>query len=452
MSTATAVWTGRWTADHLGVTLTGSPELPRLLGLAVRVNDKRAHLLVSNVLGKYVPQRPDIVYETGLALGRRVLVLLGEQSASRAVVLGYAEAAAGLGQCVADGLGCAPYLHSTRRPVPSVPLVGRFEEEHSHAVRHLLLPADPELLAGGGPLVLVDDELTTGRTLLNTVRALHARYPRERYVVAALADLRGPLDRARLEGHAAELGVRLDVLALATGEVRLPADVLTRAAHLVRRYGTAPQSTAAWPPGTVARVDLGWPPGLPDGGRHGFTPRHRALLEASLPGMAKRLGSALPRGARRVLVLGCEELMYTPLQLAAALDADVDGVEVYFSSTTRSPALAVDDPGYPLHTRIAFPTHDNPLDGAGERYAYNVAPSAHGVRRFDAIAVVVDSAGDTPRLTAPDGLLSRLAAHTDRLLLAAIPSYVPERQNHSHRHSTFPRKHTPQRQDRNHAL
>ncbi len=449
MSTATTVWTGRWAADHLGATLTGSPQLPSLLGLAVRQNDKRAHLLVSNVLGKYVPQRPDVVYRTGLALGREVLALLGEAVASHAVVLGYAEAAAGLGQCVADGLGHVPYLHSTRRPVPSVPAVARFEEEHSHAVRHLLLPADPRLLAGGGPLVLVDDELTTGNTLLNTVRALHARYPRDHYVVAALADLRDPQARARLRGQAAELGVRFDVLALATGEVRLPADVLARGAHLVRRHGTAPPGPATAPPGAVTRVDLGWPPGLPDGARHGFTPRHRALLEAALPGMANRLGSALPPGARRVLVLGCEELMYTPLRLAAALDAGSDGVEVYFSSTTRSPALAVDDPGYPLHTRIAFPTHDDPLDGAGERYAYNVAPSAHGVRRFDAIAVVVDSAGDTPRLTAPGGLLARLAAHTDRLLLATIPSYVPERHHHCHRHPTEAH---PQRQDRNHAL
>ncbi|MGW7007615.1 phosphoribosyltransferase [Streptomyces sp. NPDC054933] len=429
MSTATAVWTGQWAADRLGAALTGSPELPTLLGLAVRENGKRAHLLVSNVLGKYVPQRPGVVYATGLTLGGRVLALLGEAVAARAVVLGYAEAAAGLGHCVADGLGHAPYLHSTRRRVPAVAPAGGFEEEHSHAVSHLLLPADPELLSGGGPLVLVDDEFSTGNTLLNTVRALHARFPRDHYVVAALADLRGPRDRARLEEYAAELGVRVDVVALATGEVRLPTDVLARGARLAARYGTAPPVPAsAGRPGAVVRVDLGWPPGLPDGGRHGFTPRHRERLEAALPGMANRLRGALPPGAHRVLVLGSEELMYAPLRLAAALDGMLDDAEVYFSSTTRSPAIAVDDPGYALRSRIAFPTYDNPSDGEGERYAYNVAPSAHGVRRFDAIAVVVDSVGDTHRLTVPDGLLARLAAHTDRLLLTVVPSYVPERQ------------------------
>jgi hypothetical protein len=37
-----------------------------------------------------------------------------------AVVLGYAETATGLGYSVADALGGAHYLHSTRRPIEGV--------------------------------------------------------------------------------------------------------------------------------------------------------------------------------------------------------------------------------------------------------------------------------------------------------------------------------------------
>lgn len=39
-------------------------------------------------------------------------------------------------------------------------------------------------------LVLVDDEFSTGNTVLNTIRALHALHPRERYVIVALVDMR----------------------------------------------------------------------------------------------------------------------------------------------------------------------------------------------------------------------------------------------------------------------
>ncbi|MFD7829155.1 phosphoribosyltransferase [Kitasatospora sp. NPDC059803] len=426
--TAQQTWTGRWVADRAGIALTGSDRLPELVGLALRSqNPKRAHLLVSTVLGKHVPQRPAVVHGAGLELGRQVSELLGDEAAARAVVLGYAETATGLGHSVADGLD-APYLHSTRRPVPGVPPLGGFEEEHSHATSHLLLPADPELLTGDGPLVLVDDEFSTGRTVLNTIRELHARHPRDHYVVVALVDLRSTADRRRLADTAAELGVRLDLVATASGAVQLPADVLDRAERLIAEAAPAP----AAPPGTpapLARVDLDWPAGLPDGGRHGFTARDRARLDAALPRLAGQLADALPATARRVLVLGFEELMYAPLRLAGALADRLGGDRVRYSTTTRSPVLAVDDPGYAIRTRLAFPAHDDPQDDASrERYAYNVAPGSDPARRFDAVVLVVDDVADTPALREGErALLGQLRQVTDQVVLAVLPSHRPVR-------------------------
>ncbi|MEU8572173.1 phosphoribosyltransferase domain-containing protein [Streptomyces asoensis] len=471
------IWSGTWVAERLGVEIVGDDTLTDLVGLALRRNPKRAHLLVSNVLGKHVPQSPSVVHGQGVALGRRVRELLGAEEAAEAVVLGYAETATGLGHSVADGLGAAPCLHSTRRPVAGVAQAGGFEESHSHATSHLLLPEDPALLVGSGPLVLVDDEFSTGNTVLNTVRALHERYPRGRYVVVALVDMRSAADAGRLEEFAREIGARVDLVTAASGTVLLPEGVLEKGQELVARYeaeaaasgdrpsaapsgpvaqfpaplqGAVPHGSEAdvravspgargtarhaatdphpdddrarrTPPrGQVTRVDLHWPRGLPDGGRHGFTPRHRARLETALPAMTARLAEAVPEDARRVLVLGFEELMYAPLRLARELE-QVVAAEVRYSTTTRSPVLAVDDPGYAIRSRIVFPAHDDPADGPGERYAYNVAGGG-----FDAVVAVVDSVADTPELHAPDGLLAQLAAHTPHVVLAVVPSYVPE--------------------------
>ncbi|MET9536680.1 phosphoribosyltransferase [Streptomyces sp. NPDC006553] len=526
------MWTGTWVAERLGVELIGDEALPALLGLALRRNPKRAHLLVSSVLGKHVPQRPSVVYGSGLDLGRRVRALLGDEQAARAVVLGYAETATALGHAVADGLGLAPYLHSTRRPVAGVARAGGFEESHSHATSHLLLPEDPKLLAGDGPLVLVDDEFSTGNTVLNTVRALHERYPRDRYVVVALVDMRSAADLGRLDAFAAEIGARVDLISGAAGTVRLPEGVLEKGQALVAEHerayepgaGSVPGSSTASSRPAHVRVALDWPEGLPDGGRHGFTPDQRHRLETALPAMAGRITEALrvpateaprvpsaeaprvpadqaqsaltaenrhglsagaqpgsaaeqrhglsagaqpgsaaeqrhglsagaqpgssggelsggtaeeahgsrsgptvdgrpatptpPPAGPRVLVLGFEELMYAPLRLGTALEGA--GHDVRYSTTTRSPVLAVDDPGYAIRTRLVFPAHDDPADGPGERYAYNVAGAG-----FDAVVLVVDSTADTPALHAPDGLLAQLAAHIPRVVLAVVPSYTP---------------------------
>ncbi|MCX4693528.1 phosphoribosyltransferase [Streptomyces sp. NBC_01408] len=435
-----AVWSGTWVADRLGVRLEeaaeevrepGSPRLADLLGLALRRNPKRAHLLVSQVLGKHVPQSPRTVYAAGYGLGERVRALLGNQAAS-AVVLGYAETATGLGHCVADGLGYAPYLHSTRRPVPGVEPAGGFEESHSHATSHLLLPEDPALLAGSGPLVLVDDEFSTGSTVLNTIRDLHGRHPRPHYVVVALVDMRSAADRDRLTAFAAEIGARVDLIALASGTVHLPEGILAKGQALVAEYeedqpeagDTQPRrrlrrGAPADGPQPITRIPLAWPAAVPDGGRHGFTPAHRSALDSAVPEMTGRISAALGYDPGRVLVLGNEELMYAPLRLAKALEETGAAREVRFSTTTRSPVLAVDDPGYAIRTRLVFPAHDAPADGPGDRYAYNVAGAG-----FDAVVAVVDSAGDTPELRA--GLLAGLAPHTGRVLLAVIPSYVPD--------------------------
>ena len=165
-------------------------------------------------------------------------------------------------------------------------------------------------------------------------------------------------------------------------------------------------------PARVLLSDLGWPAGLPAGARHGFTAAHHRLLAVALP----ELGAALARAAgvrpgERTLVLGTEELMAVPLRLAAAL-ADA-GHDVRFSTTTRSPAVVVDEPDYALTSGIAFPSHDDPADGPGPRYAYNVA------RRWDHVIVVVDPPGDTPALRT--GLLSELAPHTRRTTVVVTP-------------------------------
>jgi adenine/guanine phosphoribosyltransferase-like PRPP-binding protein len=443
-------WCEQWAAGRLDARLVESGGGPvaaaDLLALAVRRNPRRAHLLVSRVLGKHLPVDPVLVYGSSRLLGAQVAdallggdsgiaeaggrllaaALSGQQPTAAgelvarcerhatsvlgvAVVLGFAETATGLGHGVADALH-ARYLHSTRRQRGASPAV-RFEEEHSHAPGHLLLPEDRHLLSSDAPLVLVDDELSTGRTALNTIRALHPAWPyRTRYLIAALVDLRSAEDQARTSALAAELGVRIEVISLATGQLRLPPDVLQSA-----------RPSPVGPPGEPELPVHRWPAGVREGGRHGFDPSERLGLERAAERLA---GQLAPTVGRRVLVLGCEELMYAPLRIATALAGLVgDRSEVRFSTTTRSPVVTVDEPGYPIRTRLEFPVHDRPADGPGRRYAYNVDPGRAPGRRFSDIVLVIDDEADTAELREPAGLLAQLRAVSDRVRLVRIPAH-----------------------------
>ncbi|MEV4515290.1 phosphoribosyltransferase family protein [Dactylosporangium sp. NPDC049525] len=430
------IWSGSWVTGRLGVRLVdadGAAEPPRvadLAGLAVRRNPRRAHLVVSPVLGKHVPADPRVIYAGGRLLGLRAGTVLGAEDpgddwdtvdfqeikvpGGAPLVLGYAETATSLGHVVADSFADADYLHSTRRAVPGVALLGRFDEAHSHATEHLLLPADPAWLDRDGPLVLVDDELTTGRTVQATIRELHAIRPRERYVVAALLDLRTAADRPGFAALGEELGTRIDVVSLAAGEVELPPDVLERSRDLVASLDV-PETPGTPGPAPVTRIDADWPAGLPEGGRHGFAATHRAALLETADRLAAQVAEGLP-GDARVLVLGSEELMYAPLLLARGLARLRPGV-VRCSSTTRSPVLPVDDPGYAIRTRLTFPAHDG-VDTDTPRYAYNVTG-------FEHIVLVVDRTGGAPALWEDRGLVAALRGVCQGVTVVVIPDLRP---------------------------
>ncbi|MDN3477934.1 phosphoribosyltransferase domain-containing protein [Curtobacterium sp. APC 4022] len=478
------------TPDELGVVLTDestagdgstAPGVPlaSLVRLALRRNPRRAHLLVSTVLAKHVPTVPAVALLAGEALGARVAdvldggarldaeaatrlrAVLDLQQADTAtdsgnvsdalhraattlrtdlaavrptlpdvLVLGFAETATALGATVAEALG-AGYLHSTRHDPPGATSAAGFDEAHSHATAHRLLPAEDDWLPADGTVVLVDDELSTGATARATIRALHAVAPQRQWVVAALVDLRSDEDVAATEALATELGAPVAVVALGRGRVSLPDGLTDTAAELVAAVA-APLTTApsdamapdreptsdgrpvpapprASRPGTVTVVAA--PPTAVD--RTGTPAARVRTPRTDVEGIAADLARVLTSEAGvvpdRVLVLGTEEHMATPLAIADALRRR-STADVRSSTSTRSPVAAFDDPAWPIRSGIRHRSHDATVDGPGERYAYNV----HG---FDAIVVVPEPGTEQAALEGPDGLLDVLAAVTPRVVL-----------------------------------
>ena len=486
--------------ERLGVRVRSSPRslvpVEPLVGLALRRNPRRAHLLVSTVLAKHVPTVPALAITAGELLGTvvdlalrddlddelagldaagrdgrltqlaarfaavlddrdatgealtRLRTELADLRASLAAIrsphpevatLGYAETATGLGRLVADALG-SWYLHSTRHDPVGAVAFGAFEEAHSHATSHRLLPTDPSRLRVGGTVVLVDDELSTGATVVDTIRDLHARVPQARWVVAALIDLRGADDRRAFDELALELDTRVDVVALGDGGIELPTDVLARGAEVVAEFAGAGAGAGA---DVVApgRGEVGEVGGRDEVGAVGevVTLDLRGVVEpvrserfgvdaarerVDAEAVAAALVAAVSRGrtgghggdAPPVVVLGTEEFLSVPLAVAHALDWHLP---TRVSSTTRSPIAVLDDRGYAVASSVTFRSHDRTVDGPGPRFAYNLT---RGGRRADVVVLMPEPGTDPADLAGPGGVTSALAAVADRVVVVLLPA------------------------------
>jgi hypothetical protein len=270
-----------------------------------------------------------------------------------------------------------------------LPTLLGFDEEHSHAVAHHL-QAPTGVLDHDRPVVLVDDEISTGTTALNTIAELHALRPRDLYVVATLLDMRSDEARASFGDRARELGVRVEVVALLDGTLTLPEDLLERSAVLQSQLDHDLEAVF----GLSSPVPQGsWPAGVPTGGRHGFSAADRDPFSEAVSAVA----ASLRLIGRRVLVLGTEELMYAPVRLAHELS--LGGADVLVQSTTRSPVLPLDEPGYAIRRRLVFASPDDP---GRLSFLYNVVPPTWSAdeRYSDVVVVVEDEIADCSALVA----------------------------------------------------
>lgn len=366
-----------------------------LAGIALRQNPRRTQLIVSKVLGKHVPATPRDIEAAGTRLGGLVADRL---AGATALVVGFAETATLLGHLVADTID-ATYLHSTRRP-GSGQVWGSFAESHSHAPEHHLQPWPPSLMNEGEVLVLVDDELSTAKTVAAAIRVIHTIAPRARYVVAALVDLRSSSSTCPLKVVSQELSAVVEVVSLVRACVSVPQEV------------ALPLSVRQEPPprrGQVVRLTPPWPAGVREGARHGSNPRHPEFARV-VAEVVPLVLAALPMPQGRTRVLGVEEFLATPFQIALSLPG-----EVRFSSTTRSPAIVVDDPAYPIRRAVSFAAHE--AGSTGDRFLYNLVPHEQ-----DQIVLVLDDEQDTP---AVKDLVQALTGYADTVVVVTIPSYRP---------------------------
>ena len=371
---------------RLGITHEDLP-LEDMLQMAERNNPRRAFLFVSTVLGRHIPVRPGAHREVLRRLAEKLVAPISE-AAGPGLVMGYAETAVGLGAGVHDALleTCERedmlYLPSTRHP-GDAPSWFSFSEDHSHAqAHHVLRPrgAARDLAERARTIVLVDDEVTTGKTFVNLLSALMANAPREieHVHLVTLTDW--------------SAGQAANRVAEATG---LPVERITAHSLIGGSWD--------WEPSPAFEV-RSLPEGVEPLEVDGISPRFggwRAGLSGGTPVDAHQLLGHIEHPGRPVLVIGTGENVWHPFRIAE--DLEEMRLHVEFLATTRSPVRE----GGAIRRKASFADHY----GLGlPMYLHNVDPARYGaiflmIERDDAKGICPDLACYLDRFTAvaPDG-------------------------------------------------
>lgn len=305
----------------------GHIPLKRLLGFAARVSSKRKFLLVSKILGKHYPVSPKLMSWSYRALAR---MALKRGVGAGSVWIGMAETATGLGYGVfeaacREGAEQALFIQTTRYHLDRIERL-EFEEAHSHATDFFLYYPEQlkhrELFLTAETLVLIDDEISTGKTFLRLIKAYQRVNPNLRKVfIVSLVNFAHPDDRAALENQA---GVAVEWVCFRQGLL-----------HFEDKKNAAIDSITVNVSGNRAckKALLAWP------GRLGLD----APIGLENDVVEQLCNSGLKRDQRPLLVLGTGECNAPAYLLGRELERQ--GFKVKVQSTTRSPIHQGNDIG-----------------------------------------------------------------------------------------------------------
>lgn len=307
-------------------------------------NNKRGFLIVNPYLGKHVPQKPERIFDL---FDKTAALFPKTWDPKHTLVIGFAETATALGLHYACKNNCR-FIQTTREKIAGDRIY--FSEEHSHASEQFLLKSDLEFITN---IMFVDDEITTGKTVLNAIVAMNETYHKKfHYAVTSVIN---SMTKKQREAYREK---SIEVYCLE----QVPEQNYEEEANTFMLNGVSKKIPYGyWK--CVKTIDV---PKLPDCRRiiHG---NYEKELEERLKPILSNLSVC-----GNVLVLGVEEFMYPALWFAKQLEDK--GCSVHFHATTRSPIAVSEEKDYPLHCRFCMSSVNAP---DRKTYLYNVTAYDH---------------------------------------------------------------------------
>lgn len=357
-------------------------------------NPKRNFLFINKLLGKHLEVSPSVCKTTGwlltaIAYGLPELIYseaikkssfnenLFEKELVKddALVIGFAETATGLGMAVASAIKGCVYQTTTREKVVGAEYLFSFEEEHSHATTHNCYTYNQPKLTDYKKIILVDDEITTGDSMLNIIKAIINISNVKEFKILTILDWRDKEHKDKYETFCKENNVRIEVISAMAGFI-LNTDT-TVYTDRVEPMTANEKTDVVYDMTTLERISFKNPQGedvsyFKDSGRFGVKHDDILKVEEECKKIAENLNQDLSK-SDKVLVLGHGENIYIPSRIAAHLVSDTK-----FRTTSRSP-ICVD--GNIIKDKTVF------YDKENKYFFYNKCDA----EKYDVVIIITET-------------------------------------------------------------
>jgi len=336
--------------------------------MAVRKNNKKRNFLfVSKLLAKHIPIKPQALFNScrELAMQYKEQHHLNSDSNDRFIctqktlIIGFAETATAMGHAVYDCFsGDVQYVHTTRDKVENSAFAFEFQEEHCHATEQLFFLQKEEWIKDARDIIIVDDEVTTGKTIRNIIDQIEKHYPGKTYHIFTFLDWRNNADIEAYKTYCQSQQVNIRCYSLLNGCI-----------DQIDIKDNSVQETDLTTPLKYKANEQGWEfhycthsQPVISSARQGIDCAQRFCMERLIDSIVQQISPEL-EGQKRS-ILGTGEFMYIPMKCAEQLP----GINLC-NATTRSPIIPNNSEDYGVKRALQFIA---PHDANRTEYLYNI--------------------------------------------------------------------------------
>ena len=375
-------------------------KVEELVGVCKRIkNSKRDFLFVNKYQGKHFPQKPS-----------NILMLLDEFvenikiNDEKILVIGFAETATAIGNYVSAKIPkCIYEMQTTRENIEGVEPIIEFREEHSHATEQLLY-GNKDIFNLVERVLFVEDEITTGKTIINFINEIKKINSNLKYAVASILNWQteehskiykeyGIETFYLIKGKIKDINSKIEVNTLE--EV----NISDNTNNCIKNYEIKSElcNLEKNRTGRVPIKDIDF---------------YSDYIFEKIKSNSKMLKEICASSNQNILVIGTEEFMYEPLLFANYLEKNTNN-NVFYHATTRSPIEVSEDEGYILNRRYRF----------SSCYEENRTTYLYNIKKYDKVLIITDSKATEKFVKCMSDIFSNLAYDLNNIEIIKLGGY-----------------------------